>query len=269
MSLAANIKKNLRKMRKAKPRRARRSRVPRLGVLSKLSKYDMKHYNYKFHLTPQVLTQALAGGGSMVLSVSSGQAPIFGAPSTGIMSQTTLTPSTNGLANFYDLAGAIPFKLSDVANYLPFTSMYDAYKLNKVSLKIEYLSNTAAVNGVGLMPTLYTYADLDDAVIPNPFLITGRQGVKIQQFGNRSKTALGTALRPAVQQALSTITTGAVPAGIGKPQWINCAQFDVWHYALKFAITDIFLPVTAGQISQAFRFQWTYDVSFRTPLITR
>lgn len=229
----------------------------------------MKTYNYKFHLTPQVITQALGGGGSMVLSVASGPAPIFGAPSTGIMSQTALTASTNGLPNFFDLGGAIPFKLSDVANYLPFTAMYDAYKINKVSLKLEYLSNVSAVNGLGLMPTLYTYWDLDDATIPNSFLITGRQGVKIQQFGNKSKTALGTAGRPAVTQALATVAAGAVPSGIGKPQWINCANADVWHYGLKFALTDIYLPVAAGQISQAFRFQWTYDVSFRTPLITR
>jgi len=185
-----------------------------------------------------------------------------------VNSKRSVFPSASGLPNFFDVTLATSFKLSDCTNWPAFTSMYDAYKINSVTCNIEYLNNVSAVNSTGLMPSLYLYWDQDDAVVPtNVVLLQQKQGVKRRQFGNRGVTSIRTSGRP-------KLSVGAIDSGgvldasiVMKSQFLDCVNSNIQHYALKMAITDLYLPGSSA-VTQAIRFNWKYNVSFRAPLLT-
>lgn len=242
----------------ARPRR-RRARVPRaIGG----SKGALKAYSFKFNLPSQVLKN---GYGSSVLSLSalpSGQYPLLAGGGTTWQTVS----SSNGIVDYYDIVGAVPFKLSDCTFFSSYNTLFDAYKMGKVSLHLEYLNNVSPANAGGLMPTAYMYWDQDDASLPASILsVTSKQGVKIRQFGNKSLTTLKTSFVPTTQSVLGSVGGGVATAGIGaKPMWLNCTQPAIAHNALKFVITDVYIP-TSG-VTQAFRFNWTYNIKFRGPI---
>lgn len=244
-----------------KPRRAprRKARVPRTLVPKDTT------YRFKFNPASQVLIQApVSGAGAMAFSSASGAG---GSPLKS--SDLVILPSSNGLAGFYDVSCACYHTLGDLNYNANFATMFDCYKITKVSVHVESLRNTASYGGVGqLMPTMYLYHDVDDAVSPPSVTsISGKQGVKIRQFGNQSKTTLSLSYRPLVA------TSAAVIGGTGnvivpsKSVWCNSTDATVKHNALKWLITDLYLPDPAT-ISQAFRFNFVYHISFKRPLLT-
>lgn len=218
-------------------------------------------YTYQFKLESQSLVSNTTPG-SLTISTGSGQLPLI--PSG---SNWSLLPSSNGLVNYYDLSYATVFALNDCKNYLNFSVMYDQYKIKRVGLELEYLNTSSLASASGLMPTAYFYWDRDDVAIPaNLASITRRQGVKRRQFGNKSQISLRTRGKPnllmGVQDSITATLSGVVPL---TAKYIDCTQEDVPHYALKGFISDIYLPGAAS--TQAFRFNWTYDISFVRPLV--
>lgn len=223
----------------------------------------MKPYRFKFTLPSQILTSAGSTGMSFSTATGSGPLPLSDALRINY-------PSNNGLTNFVDVGLATTFKLTDLAQYTKFTGMFDAYKINKVTCNIEYLNNTSSVNTTGLLPSVYLYWDQDDAVIPSigGLNIQAKQGVKRIQFGNKMRTSVSTSGRPKLQGLIgSASTVGADAAVVMKSTWLDCISAEVQHYALKMYITDLYVPGSSA-VQQAFRFNWTYDVSFRAPLLT-
>jgi len=246
-------------MRKAKAPRRRRAPI---GPTSKSTRtLQLKSYRFKFNPTSQILVST-ATSGQMVLSTTAGGAPIK--PT----SFTLVTPSSSGLPGFWDIAMAVPFQLADLNYVANFQSMFDAYKFGKVGVQIEYLNNTSNVNSTGLMPSIYMYWDQDDAAVPASLAsISGKQGVKIRQFGDRARTSVRTSFTPTTVMGIST-QAGIALAGVNnKPQWINCTQPAVNHFGLKMYITDVYLPGSSA-VNQAFRFNFTYNIAFRAPLLT-
>lgn len=236
-----------------RPRRAKPGR--QLAV-------PVKSYRFKFQPTAQVLTSAV-GAGSLSLA---GGSPGFNAPIT--VNTFGVYVSTNGLPGYYDIAIAVPFKLTDINSLGAYTSMFDSYKFGKVSCRVEYLNNVSPANGTGLMPTLYSYWDNDDAVLPPSLTsISSKQGVKVRQFGDKSRTSFVCSGVPAVLQGIQTVGAGITLGGIAKPMWINSTSTTVQHNALKMMITDVYLPGGTA-ITQAFRFHWTYNLAFRDPVNT-
>lgn len=239
---------------KAKAKRKSRIGPPRAAL-------QLKTYSYQFKLASQVLVGT--GGIPPLLSIS-------GATGAGPLplqnSNIIVYPSSSGLTNFYDFALAVPFKLEDVNNHAAFVAMYDAYKIRKVTCSLEFLSNVAATNGIGLMPTSYMVWDQDDSVIPVSITqISGKQGVKIRQFGNRSKTVQRFSLKPTISQDVLVVGGASVAATVSKSTWLDCIHPDIQHNALKMFVTDVYLPPNSS-VTTAFRFNWTYDISFRSPL---
>jgi hypothetical protein len=233
-----------------------KSRRPQAGILA--PKLQLKVYPYKFQLPAQYLTSN-GSLGELVLSTSAGQAPITS-------SKFAIYGSQNGLPNFYDVGLGTNFQLLHALNGATFAGLYDAYKMGRVTCKITYLNNVSAVNTPGLLPTVYMYFDQDDAVIPPTLAsISGKQGVKIRQFGDRSKTSHSITIQPVPAQVLQSVS-GLASSGVGKPQWLDCGNRDVAHNALKIFITDLYLP--AGTVTQALRFNFTYNIGFRSPLLT-
>lgn len=227
------------------------------------NKAEMKPYRFKFHPASQVLTSnTTAGALTLSASAGAGQFPVT--------ASTYLIPaSSNGLPQYFDIGLAVNFKLSDLSAYPFYTALFDAYKLGKVTLNLEYLNNVSLASGAGLMPTVYMYWDQDDAAIPaNLSVITRRQGVKIRHFGNHSKTVQSITIKPIPSMVVGDGAGGTIQAGVPtKSQWLNCVDDNVPHNALKIFITDVYLP-GGTTVNQAFRFNWTYDVAFRSPLQT-
>jgi len=225
---------------------------------------SLKPYYFDFKLKPQTLVGNIGGPGGLVLSTTTGQLPIS---STGPPSWSVQT-AESGLPGFYDIGIAVAFKLSDIKQYLGYSALFDAYRVDKVGCEIEFLSNFSAVNGNSLMPTMWMYWDQDDAIVPtSSVLLTGKQGAKCVQFGNHSTTKFKTSHRPRVATGILDNTGTVIGAGIGSAgkQWLDCVNTDVPHYALKLWISDVYLP---GTFPIAFKFNWEYKMSFRAPILT-
>jgi hypothetical protein len=229
-----------------------------------MTKSGLKTYTFTFKPAPQVFVQAVptpSSGNALVL------ASAIGAGTAPLSNGRCLTPaSSNGLIGFYDWTCATNFLLADLQSAPTYTGLFDAYKIKKISMNIEYLNNYSSVSSTGLMPTIYAYFDQDDSVVPVSIAdITRRQGVKKFQFGNKGKTSFNFTLKPTVSAALETNTGSLIQASVQKAGWINCTQFAIPHYGLKFAVTDLYLP-GVNAVQQAFRINWTYTVSYRSPL---
>lgn len=193
----------------------------------------------------------------MLLSVNGGDAPIDATNFSGLT-------GTSGLPNFFDYSGAQNFSLGDTEYFLNFTGMFDAYKITKVKCTIDYLNNASSVNSTGLMPTIYMYWDQDDNFVPaTQTSIMGKQGVKKTQLGYKNKTAASISLKPVVK----TDSQGSSSVLATKSMWLDCTDETINHYGLKWYIADIYLPGSAA-VTHAFRFNWTYYIEFRSPLLT-
>jgi len=220
-------------------------------------------YRFKFQLPSQTLASSNVPG-QLLLSAtgSAGVRPITGG-------SFQLFPSTNGLAGYYDVSMACPHTLADTNYFANFTAMFDAYKFGKVTVNLEYLNNVSAANGTGLMPTAYMYWDQDDAVVPPSLTsISSKQGVKVRQFGDRAKTSLRMSYVPVTEDVIGVNGGGVSSAGVAaKPRWVDSATPSIQHNAIKIFITDVYLPGTSV-VTQAFRLNWTYHISFRAPLLT-
>jgi len=255
-----------RKVSKAKraPRRRRAARKGRSG--KKDSTGGMrKVYRYKFALGSQVLYGKLDAVNSVDWAAApAGQVP-FKAANMAIMS------GTNGFPNFIDVSLSCTNALTDIANIGAFTVLYDQYKITKVYCEVEYLSNIAAANANGLMPTVYYWIDRDDAVVPGGLAqILGKQGIKKWHptaSNSRKVISYTPAQKVGVQNAFPSTGTGVSLGGVlSKPMWLDCTQGMVPGFALKMVVVDFFSPGSAG-CNNAFRFNWKYDIAFRSPLI--
>jgi len=243
-------------------RRARKSNIgPRNRRVAQLT---LKPYKYHFSLKSQALVPTNVPG-QLIVAPGGGVAPIRSASNWNVVASAT------NFVNLYDIGLATYFTLEDLNYYANFTSMYDAYKITKVNLSVEYLQNMA-ISGQGanpsVMPTIYFYWDQDDASPPTSLItLTAKQGVKQFTFGNQGRSVLKTSFVPLVSPVVGTSQPGTV-AGIvpSKKEWVNCTAPNVIHNALKMFITDVYLP-GGIDVATCFRFNWTYDVSFRSPLL--
>jgi hypothetical protein len=259
------------------PRRARRAprrprrRARKARLYKSMRGGALKSYTYNFKLLPQFLTNTGLGSVDIVTAAGgTGLNPIrqLSATPPGVSNVTSTSPLFGPGGPYLDVGLAASHCLSDLSNFSTFASMYDAYKINYVKVELEFLSNIAAVNGVGIMPTIWLYWDQDDAVVPT--LVTNPSG----NMGARclhptaSKTRFSMKYRPMIRDTVQGSLSGTTNnAAVRKSTWINCTQTDVPHYAFKAFITDYFAPATTTAHS-SFRINFTYNITFRTPLLT-
>lgn len=250
--------------RRRKNRKARRA--THLSRSLRLNALTAKTYTYQFNLQPQILRSLQTTGGASPI----GFAPQPGAAQVPMLTFATVAAST-GFPGFIDVGMACPFALNDIGNIGPWRNMYDAYRINSIELNLEYLNNESNVTSLGLMPTVWMYQDQDDALPPtNVQSITGKQGVKMFQFGNRAKTSFKFKFTPTLQTVVAT-SAGAQSVTVNKkPVWCNTqpgsAGFvGATHYGLKLWISDVYAPQVAST-ANAFRLNWKYNVSFRSPV---
>jgi hypothetical protein len=236
---------------KAKAKGRRRVAQPGKGLV-------LKSYDFPMTLSPNTLINTTAGGAMALASATIG-------PMT--TSSFNLVPSTNGLGNFYDVVGAVHFKLQDLLNYTTYTSMFDQYKIKKVTMTVDYLNNSSIVSGAGLMPKVYTYWDQDDSTVPVSLIqLTGKQGVKSTQL-TASRLSHRFSVRPTIIMGAQVENGGTTSALVeNKSRWLDCADIAIQHNAIKFCISDLYLPGGAS-VTQGIRFNFKYHMCFRAPLI--
>jgi len=251
-------------MRRRVPRRKRPARRPRRRIPRglKAPRAQLKHYNYNFKLSPQSIISDISGGvGTVIVNPANPIKPIV--PSSLQIVGSSLGSALSAL----DWSTACSFKLSDVFNFSDFTEMYDAYKINSVTVELQYLSNSAAVNGQGILPTFYMYWDQDDQT-PPPSLrnILGKQGVKKWQpsADRLTKKFKFIPVCGNVVQDAASLQAAAVPM---RSQWLDCLSANVPHYAFKLFAQDWIAPSGQNFIYNAVRVHYTYNVSFRSPLL--
>ena len=231
---------------------------------------SLKVYSYEFNPPPQIVT-VYAGTpvGPPVVPPSVNLSPSGGLAPLTTTSGGLVFFAANGIPNSCDLGIGTTFALADLVNHLDWASMYDAYRIDRIDCRVEFLSNSANVNGAGVMPTIYQYWDQDSSDIPTSAQsITGKQGMRMQAIGDQSSTVYSSSFRPysAMYPELPSPTTA--PAGITKPgQWLDCSYPNVKHYGFKAWITDLYsaLP-SVPTVNCVLRFNWTYHVSFRSPI---
>ena len=201
------------------------------------------------------------------------------AATTGIISYTggTLGPiqafnfttpnlATSGLPNCYDFGAGFYFNLAQLSNYGAYTSMFDMYKIESIILKMEFLSNTAVVNGNGILPTVYSIIDTDNASVPvSVNAVTARPGFKMMPIGNKSRTTYTIKIVPRQAAIVSDGTRGA-PSAVGQVAsraWCDSAYPTIKHFGLKMWFADVNLLNT---VATGIKFSWTYNVAFKGAL---
>lgn len=249
----------------------RRRRAPRrkAKLYKSMRGGALKTWTYNFKLLPQFLTNTAiavvdivsAPGGTIGRPINN-----LGSTIPGVTNVSTTSPL--GL-NYVDVGLGCSHSLADIVNFNAFAQMYDAYKINYVKVEIEYLNNVSSTQGQAIMPTVYSYWDQDDAVPPfNTTGIAGKQGSRVFH-PTSNKTRFTMKYKPMLRDTVQTslVATNTASVVIKPATWINCADVDVPHYAFKAWITDYYTQnPNAG--TNAFRINFTYNVSFRGPLLT-
>jgi len=230
--------------------RRRRNAIPR-GLHAPRS--QLKTYNYNFNLATQVIRNDTAAVGGVTVATTSAVVPI---------TSVSVFAGTFGVLGYSDFGLACTNQITDISNFASFTGLYDAYKINSVTVNVEYLSNVNATSGA-VNPTVWMYWDQDDAVIPTSVAnILGKTGAKRWNVNNKMKSSFTFRYIPVLRNN-AQLQSAVVPT---KSQWVNCTSTLLPHYALKMWVQDFYSPGT-GQDLNAFRINFKYNVSFRSPLI--
>lgn len=218
-----------------------------------------KSYTFDFTLSPMLLASSPQTAGEVVIAGS----PANQVPIGGLLNFTgSSSTSTSVFTNVSDFAGAAQFRLTDCVSYPQWTQLFDSYRINTVTVVMEYISS----HNLGPVPTIYYYQDLDDAATPsNIAVICGKQGV-LQWQPTATQSMKAFVLKPRNRMVTQIPTgSGQAPGVIQSSGWIDCTRPDVTHNAFKFFVTDM-LAQGNPQAINAWRFTFKYNVSFRSPL---
>lgn len=157
------------------------------------------------------------------------------------------------------------FRLQDVPNYTEFTTLFDQYRIDKITFKMIPMCNVnqltiasagTFVNNPGIVGTVIDY---DDANILSTL-------ASFEQYANfrfqpvvSSKTIQRT-FKPHI--AVAAFGGGVFTSYMNKgPTWIDCNNATVAHYAIKIYLDGP--DGTAPTAFQKFQLFATYYLSFR------
>lgn len=220
----------------------------------------MQPYTFDMTLQPQILSASHTTVASITLG---GNALGVVKPIASVQNIASPAASSFG-AGFTDFGFAVAHRLSDLTASAGWISQYDAYRINYVTVIMEYLTNTTTPAALVALPTVYYYMDQDDATPPNAsFLLYSKQGVQSWQ-PTSGDTTLSFRYRPRLAAAVGSAD---VPSALimKAGQWLNCNNPNVDHCALKMVVTD-FLSPGLPNFTHGFRVSFKYNISFRSPL---
>lgn len=191
---------------------------------------------------------------------------LFDASTTLTLTGTQFRLTTGAVAlNNYYYSTAFTHKLSDVANYAEFTSLFDQYRIVGVKISILPLANSVNTGDASsVMDTtmvIHHCMDFDDGT-PYAASLAGVQDM--QQRGNYKRAKGWTPTykyyKPRVL-TLGTVAAGGQNVVNPRAPWTNCANADLVHYGSKF-IFQIFNS-SAIATNMVFDVQMQYYIQLR------
>jgi len=254
-----------RQPKRAKRKGNRRGRA-RIGTGNRA---QMRPYKFVYKLTPQVLLSSQTVANSIAMQTTAGLLPVTGGNTPG-GTISVQTSASLGIGNFVDFGIGQSFALSDCANFAALANRFDAYKIDRITLDLQWLNNVSVPNAGGCLPTFWFAYDQDDATIPvNVGTVTGIVGAR-RWSPTSSKTHFRFSFKPSNLVNLRTVTAGVAGATqlVMPKGYINCGTPNATHMGLKMYCTDWYAS-GALNIINALRFNWTYHVSYRSPIDCR
>lgn len=249
--------------RKAVRRRVARRSAPRKNLT------QSKVYKYNFSPTTQYLRNVEGvtpgSGGAYALAPLPS---VVGASPLAIGTNYTVQPypASSGLSFCYDFGVAMNFQAFHVQNIGNWSTLYDQYRIDSVTVNIRYLKSQPFANGASgevVAPTIYAIVDQDDSIIPLSNIELARQGRRIFRFDNKSKTNFKITINRPKRAAPVNL-----PAGTGTSQqiipngWCDMAGLKVAHYGLKLWVENMSCPNPTA-LQTAFEFTYQYRMSFK------
>lgn len=176
----------------------------------------------------------------------------------------TIFPGSTGGTSF---PIAWSFCLNDVGNLSEFTSLFDRYMITGVQMSLQLVSNpdADAARGTAGAATLATYPKLWYAIDHDDVAVTTL--AQLKEYGNvkckilRPNSVVKIYVPAPRTASLVSQTSGAQPAGVNRPQWLDCGYPNVEHYGLKTVIDTNGISVSAS--SNPFRVKIEMKYYFR------
>lgn len=146
------------------------------------------------------------------------------------------------------ITGGISTKLSQLPNASEFQNLFDAYRIDLVTVRFDWTRNTADLSGASVVgaPIMYNVIDKDDENPPaNVNTCLEYQTCRLHNFADRS-----TFSRSYIPAIAKTVFNTALTSGYGREQraWLDVASPDIPHYGMKYAVSASTSNVNAGEI---------------------
>lgn len=126
------------------------------------------------------------------------------------------------------------FKLSDLPSYAEFTTLYDRYRINCVVIKLTYSHQPQAMppTSTYCTPLLHWCIDNDDATVPATVLeLAQYKTYRSTQLMAGKTVTIKIYPKPQTMIYQGPASTGYSP----KKMWISTTDYNVPHFALKYA----------------------------------
>jgi len=155
--------------------------------------------------------------------------------------------------------GAESFELADLPQYLTYASLYEEYRIQKITYSWKALSNVSTVPPVGVnaftsLGMIHTIIDNNDAVVPTSIQTMMNDSSYRGTVSSRNHT------RTFVPKFLNVAGTAQAQQSTG---WLLTDNPNVSHYGIKWAFEGgITLPAYTSFIVEPII---TYYIAFRNP----
>ena len=133
------------------------------------------------------------------------------------------------------------FKLSNIVNAAEFQDLFDQYKINKVVVTYQLITNPDATNytnsassaqPANIYPTVWSIPDYDDSSALTIDQMKERIGVKNRVLRPNQKMVFVVRPKILVQTYLTAVSTGYAP----KSMFVDMSTATIPHYGLKTVI---------------------------------
>ena len=222
-----------------------------------------KIFTYNLECADQYITNSNIAGGIAITTPGPFTLANFTNPTPGVLNNyygigfgtgPTGSPSTSGI------------NIAAFSNYTSYTNLYDLYKINSVTMEVKFLSNTAAVNGQGLLPTVYYASDPDEGAAPTTDQqikrLSGSKEFNLSQKNNLNFTYT---FKPkqSIAVASSGLFTSYTPS---KSSWQDCNNPNIYYNGFKMWLENINLSST-GSVFTVVRLSMKMNISFKRPIL--
>jgi len=155
-----------------------------------------------------------------------------------------------------DQGYGIGFSLQDVSSYTEFTSLFNAFRINRVD--VTFLYQQTINTSTFCFPTLFVSYDANDIAVPaSEAVLLERANTKVMAFST-NRMMINFSLRPNMLAATSGL---AIAAELPKTTWCDSADPSNTFYGLKVWAQNYNTGISGNmQIRVLFK----YHMSFKT-----